>query len=227
MFFHFNVPPPKVLAYDDGCHLKRFLENRANMGSLFSKWLLGAMDIVVDKCAAACTPPSSLAPSPAPPVAHTPPSPPPYGTRRRFHWPNHKDNKYCRENVDPGKCKALTEDMNTEAAEEVRSPRARRHQPRLASPPTPHPALTLAATASPRAHACRHRPTPRSRLPPPPHPALTLAATAPPCAQSFAWLARSKHLFRHMNEARFNFIMLRLMELRNRHLCATGVRARA
>ena len=52
------------------------------------------------------------------------------------------------------------------------------------------------------------------------------ALLTPLCAQSFAWLARSKHLFRHMNEARFNFAMLRLMELRNQHLCAAGVKSR-
>ena len=109
----------------------------------------------------------------------------------RFHWPNHKNNTYCKANVDPAKCPSLTPDMNMEAAEEVR--------------------LHVACTRSP---AC----------------APTLAA--PPywpssCAQSFAWLARSKHLFRHMNEARFNFAMLRLMELRNRHLCAAGIKSRA
>ena len=39
-------------------------------------------------------------------------------------------------------------------------------------------------------------------------------------AQSFAWLARSKHLFRTMNESRYLFVQLRLMELRNRFLVA-------
>mmetsp|Transcript_40269 Transcript_40269/g.127051 ORF Transcript_40269/g.127051 Transcript_40269/m.127051 type:complete len:138 (+) Transcript_40269:126-539(+) len=34
--------------------------------------------------------------------------------------------------------------------------------------------------------------------------------------QAFAFLARSKHIFRHMNEARFTFTILRLLELRNR-----------
>ena len=37
--------------------------------------------------------------------------------------------------------------------------------------------------------------------------------------EAFAWLARSKHMFRGMNEARFLFIMLRLAHLRNRQLC--------
>jgi len=37
-------------------------------------------------------------------------------------------------------------------------------------------------------------------------------------SQAFAWLARSKHIFRHMNEARFVFTILRLLELRNRDL---------
>ena len=36
---------------------------------------------------------------------------------------------------------------------------------------------------------------------------------------SFAWLARSKHVLRHRNEARFLFLVLRLAELRNRQLC--------
>jgi hypothetical protein len=39
-----------------------------------------------------------------------------------------------------------------------------------------------------------------------------------PPAQSFAWLARSKHIFRRMNQSRFFFTMLRLMDLRNRYL---------
>ena len=37
-------------------------------------------------------------------------------------------------------------------------------------------------------------------------------------AQAFAWLARSKHVFRHMTEAHFMFVMLRLMKLRNKFL---------
>jgi hypothetical protein len=36
--------------------------------------------------------------------------------------------------------------------------------------------------------------------------------------EAFSWLARAKHMFRHMNEARFLFIMLRLAHLRNRQL---------
>ena len=105
----------------------------------------------------------------------------------RFHWPNHKNNTYCKANVDPAKCPSLTPDMNMEAAEEVR----------------------LHAITCVRPNARRAALFPSS------------------CAQSFAWLARSKHLFRHMNEARFNFAMLRLMELRNRHLCAAGIKSRA
>ena len=71
----------------------------------------------------------------------------------RFHWPNHKDEKFCARNVNPNKCAELGPKTNTEAAEE-----------------------------------------------------------------SFAWLARSKHLFRTMNEGRFLFVQLRMMELRNRFL---------
>ena len=74
-----------------------------------------------------------------------------------FYWKNHKGARepasYCGKNCNPKKCAALSDKMNTEAAE-----------------------------------------------------------------QAFAWLARSKHVFRHMNEARFMYVMLRLMTLRNRHL---------
>ena len=35
--------------------------------------------------------------------------------------------------------------------------------------------------------------------------------------QGFAWLARSKHVFRTMNESRFLFTILRLMHMRNRY----------
>ena len=37
--------------------------------------------------------------------------------------------------------------------------------------------------------------------------------------QAFAWLAQSKKVFRHSNEARFLFLMLRLAHLRNKQLC--------
>ena len=56
MFHSYEVPPPKVLSYDDACHLKKFLENRANMGAAFASWVLDNMDLAVDKCAAAATP---------------------------------------------------------------------------------------------------------------------------------------------------------------------------
>ena len=46
------------------------------------------------------------------------------------------------------------------------------------------------------------------------------------CEQSFAWLARSKHVFRRMNQARFLFTMLRQMELRNRYLSAKAASKR-
>ena len=38
--------------------------------------------------------------------------------------------------------------------------------------------------------------------------------------QAFAWLARSKHLYRRMNESRFFFLIMRQLELRNRWLCS-------
>jgi len=41
--------------------------------------------------------------------------------------------------------------------------------------------------------------------------------------QCFAWLAGSKKQFRHMNEARFLFYMLRLAHLRNKQLCQAGL----
>ena len=40
------------------------------------------------------------------------------------------------------------------------------------------------------------------------------------CEETFQWLARSKHLYRKMNEARFMFIMLRMMHHRNVFLCS-------
>ena len=153
MFYEYGVPPPKVLAYDDGCHLKKFLENRAKEGAKFARWVLSAMAIVVDKCAAAGRPPRAPHRLPHPecprPCSAPAPSPPHHhGARRRFHWPNHKNNPYCKDNVDPAKCEALTDDMNTEAAEEARAPAppappAPPALPALPAPPAspPHPAL--------------------------------------------------------------------------------------
>jgi hypothetical protein len=43
--------------------------------------------------------------------------------------------------------------------------------------------------------------------------------------QSFAWLARSKHTLRYMSEGRFQFMVLHLMNERNKWLMARGVRA--
>lgn len=37
----------------------------------------------------------------------------------RFHWRNHKDEKFCALHVNPGKCAELGPATNTEAAEEV------------------------------------------------------------------------------------------------------------
>ena len=44
------------------------------------------------------------------------------------------------------------------------------------------------------------------------------------CEETFQWLARSKHLYRHMNEARFMFIMLRMMHHRNVYLSSLPVK---
>lgn len=44
----------------------------------------------------------------------------------RFHWKNHKDEKFCKKMVDPKKCKLLHDQTNTEAAEQV-SPDGRLH----------------------------------------------------------------------------------------------------
>ena len=98
MYTTYNVPLPKVVAYDDGCHLLKFLKNRAdpcggNYGySKFAHWLLTFVLIVVD----------------------------------RFHFPNHVDEKFCKVHCDPFKCKKLGPRTNTEAAEQVRrrAPRA-------------------------------------------------------------------------------------------------------
>ena len=43
---------------------------------------------------------------------------------------------------------------------------------------------------------------------------------------TFSWLARSKHVFNGMNQARFLFTMLRQMELRNRYLSAKAASKR-
>ena len=117
--YHKNgIKKPKVLVYDDACHLKKFLLNRPN--SILCRTLLRGMEIVCD----------------------------------RFHFPNHT-SKWCKANVDPAKCTVPGFDKaNTQAGEEA-----------------------------------------------------------------FAWLARSKHIFHSMNEARFLFLMLRLAHLRNTFLC--------
>ena len=98
-----------MLAYDDGCHLKKFLINRHKEGSAFAGWLLQLMHIIVDKYAAR--------PCLAHPARTTPPPSP---LPRMFHWPNHKNNTFCKANVNPANCPHLTDGMNTEAAEEAR-----------------------------------------------------------------------------------------------------------
>ena len=113
-----GIVKPKVLCYDDACHLKKFLLNRPN--SPLCRALLRGMEIVCD----------------------------------RFHFPNHR-SAWCKANVDPAKCTVPGfNKANTQAGEEA-----------------------------------------------------------------FSWLAGSKTVFRHMNEARFPFLMLRLAHLRNVQLC--------
>jgi hypothetical protein len=120
-----GIVKPKVLVYDDACHLLKFLRNRPN--SLLCRTLLRGMAIVCD----------------------------------RFHFPNHKD-PWCKANVDPGKCTVPGfSKANTQAGEEA-----------------------------------------------------------------FSWMARSKHIFRNMNEAHFLFFMLRLVHLRNKYLCTMKLNAR-
>ena len=117
-----GIVKPKVLVYDDACHLKKFLLNRPD--SVLCRTLLRSYEIVCD----------------------------------RFHFPNHV-SAWCKANVDPAKCTVPGFSKgNTQAAEEA-----------------------------------------------------------------FAWLAGSKKIFRHMNEARFLFLMLRLAHLRNKDLCLAGM----
>ena len=87
-----NIPKPRVIVYDDACHLKKFLINRLKR-TWFVPWLLtippalggGHVDIVCDK----------------------------------FHFPNHK-SLWCKKNVDPKKCKVPGfQQCNTEAAEQA------------------------------------------------------------------------------------------------------------
>ena len=119
-----GITPPKVLAYDDACHLLRWWQLRSYM-SKFIRWLLDEkkVQLVVD----------------------------------RFHFKNHV-GIFCKKWVDPEKCSALGPKTQTEAAE-----------------------------------------------------------------QSFSWLARSKHTLRHMNEGKFQFMVLHLMEQRNQWLVKRGV----
>ena len=44
------------------------------------------------------------------------------------------------------------------------------------------------------------------------------------CEETFQWLSRSKHLYRHMNEARFMFIMLRMMHHRNVYISSLPIK---
>ena len=120
--YHMNkIVSPKVLVYDDACHLKKFCQNRPQ--SPLCQWILGAFPICCD----------------------------------RFHFPNHT-SVWCKANVDPAKVKVDGfSKANTQSAE-----------------------------------------------------------------QAFAWLSRSKHIFRHMNQARFFFLLLRLAHLRNKNLVRRG-----
>lgn len=81
MYLH-QVAPPKVIAYDDACHLLRFWQLR-EAKSTFVSWVLKSLELVVD----------------------------------RFHFRNHV-GKFCKMWVDPSKCEALSDDSQTEAAEQ-------------------------------------------------------------------------------------------------------------
>ena len=81
MYLH-HVAPPKVIAYDDACHLLRFWQLR-EAKSTFVSWVLNSLELVVD----------------------------------RFHFRNHV-GKFCKQWVDPSKCEALSDDSQTEAAEQ-------------------------------------------------------------------------------------------------------------
>ena len=99
----FALPLPDVIAYDDACHLLKFLQGKRDKGSTFAGLLLRKITFVVD----------------------------------RFHFRNHV-SPWCKLYVNPKKAEDdgfLAKETNTEAAE-----------------------------------------------------------------SSFAWLARSKHIFRKMNE---------------------------
>jgi hypothetical protein len=48
IFFAYNIPPPRVLAYDDACHLLKYLQNREDRSD-FAKWLLAHVKFVVDR----------------------------------------------------------------------------------------------------------------------------------------------------------------------------------
>ena len=150
-----KLPAPKVLCYDDACHLLQFLRNRCHRAEEFGYSKFACWFLYVKQVKIVCD---------------------------RFHFPNHKNNPFCKANVDPSKCKELGPRTNTMAAEEART------------------TLRHCARAG-RSHPRRSHPHPAQ----PPH-------------QAFAWLARSKHIFRKMNRSRFFFLMLRLIELRNRWL---------
>lgn len=77
-----RISPPKVIAYDDACHLLRFWQLR-EAKSKFVAWVLNVLVLVVD----------------------------------RFHFRNHV-GKFCKQWVDPSKCEALSDDSQTEAAEQ-------------------------------------------------------------------------------------------------------------
>ena len=85
-----RIRRPKVLAYDDACHLAKFFLNRIGK-SAFVDWLFAPDPETGHILRVVCD---------------------------RFHFPNHTD-KWCIKNVDPSKCKVPGfEKSNTEAGEE-------------------------------------------------------------------------------------------------------------
>lgn len=126
VFFRDGLPVPKVLCYDDACHLLLYLRNRSGDHekygySKFAWWLLyhKAVKVVCD----------------------------------RFHFPNHKNNPFCKANVDPEKCKELGPRTNTEAAEEAH----RNAAPLPFRSPSPDTPRTCPTRPRPRPHSVRPR----------------------------------------------------------------------
>ena len=94
VFARDRLPVPRVICYDDACHLLLFLKNRYERAeefgySKFAYWLLYLKSVKI-----CCD---------------------------RFHFKNHV-GIWCKQNVNPADCVELGPRTNTMAAEEVRAP---------------------------------------------------------------------------------------------------------